>query len=245
MVTSTSPRAPICRSGDSRLARRKTSPRRSSRQVWPIPTHRWKRSAMSWRARLVPTIALPPSILMLLRATSKPCSRANPRFGRCRPNSASSSTAAAYCRWQTSPPTLWFAPMRGSLLSSLDGGMLAALCDRPSLTETVKALALAFLRLSAQRSEKPRRMRALVMSVGEEAIFAEAGLTAVQHLRRTRARRKIVYRIDIIRRIRHEMSSVLVCLSAASKPIHYARLPTSRSVTAMEACAPRPGARCC
>ena len=44
----------------------------------------------------------------------------------------------------------------------------------------MKALALAFLRLSAQRSEKPRRMRALVMAVGEEAIFAEAGLTAAQ-----------------------------------------------------------------
>jgi precorrin-3B synthase len=66
----------------------------------------------------------------------------------------------------------------GKLAVSLDGGMLAALCDRPSLTETVKALALAFLRLSAQRSEKPRRMRALVMAVGEEAIFAEAGLAA-------------------------------------------------------------------
>ena len=47
----------------------------------------------------------------------------------------------------------------------------------------MKALALAFLRLSAQRSEKPRRMRALVMAVGEEAIFAEAGLTAVPRVR--------------------------------------------------------------
>ena len=67
----------------------------------------------------------------------------------------------------------------GKLVVSLDGGMLAALCDRPSLTESVKALALAFLRLAAQRSEKPRRKRALVMAVGEEAIFAEAGLIAV------------------------------------------------------------------
>ena len=66
----------------------------------------------------------------------------------------------------------------GKLAVSLDGGMLAASCNRPSLTETVNALALAFLRLSAQRSEKPRRMRALVMAVGEEAIFAEAGLAA-------------------------------------------------------------------
>jgi precorrin-3B synthase len=67
----------------------------------------------------------------------------------------------------------------GKLAVSLDGGMLAALCDRPSLTETVKALALAFLRLSAQRSEKPRRMCALVMAPGEGAIFAEAGQIAV------------------------------------------------------------------
>ena len=65
------------------------------------------------------------------------------------------------------------------LAMRLDGGMLAALCDRTSLTESVKALALAFLRLSAQRSEKPHRMRALVMAVGEEAIFAAAGMTAV------------------------------------------------------------------
>jgi precorrin-3B synthase len=60
----------------------------------------------------------------------------------------------------------------------LDGGMLAALCAPSSLAETIGALALAFLRLSAQRSEKPRRMRALVMAVGEEAIFAAAGLTS-------------------------------------------------------------------
>ena len=59
-----------------------------------------------------------------------------------------------------------------------------------SLTETVKALALAFLRLSAQRSEKPRRMRALVMAVGEEAIFAAAGLTAAHTPPRTHARSK-------------------------------------------------------
>lgn len=66
----------------------------------------------------------------------------------------------------------------GKLAVTLDGGRLAALCDRPSLTERVKTLALAFLRLSAARSDKPRRMRALVMAVGEEAIFAEAGVAA-------------------------------------------------------------------
>jgi precorrin-3B synthase len=62
----------------------------------------------------------------------------------------------------------------------LDGGTFAAFCAPSALAETVKAFALAFLRLSAQRSEKPRRMRALVMAVGEEAIFAEAGLTTAQ-----------------------------------------------------------------
>lgn len=60
----------------------------------------------------------------------------------------------------------------------LDGGTRAALCAPSSIAETVKAFALAFLRLSAERSERPRRMRALVMAVGEEAVFAEAGLIA-------------------------------------------------------------------
>ena len=61
----------------------------------------------------------------------------------------------------------------------LDGGTLASPCSPATVAEAVKALALAFLCLSAQRSEKPRRMRALGMAVGEEAIFSEAGLTAV------------------------------------------------------------------
>ena len=68
-------------------------------------------------------------------------------------------------------------PGEGALAVQLDGGTLAALCAPSALAETVRALALAFLRLSAERSEKPRRMRALVVAVGEEAIFAEAGLT--------------------------------------------------------------------
>ena len=67
----------------------------------------------------------------------------------------------------------------GQLAVCLDGGTLAAPCAPNSLAETVKALVLAFLRLSAQRSDPPRRMRALVMAAGEEAIFAEAGLAAV------------------------------------------------------------------
>jgi precorrin-3B synthase len=66
----------------------------------------------------------------------------------------------------------------GGLAVHLDGATLTANCAPSSLTETVRALALAFLRLSAQRTDPPRRMRALVMAVGEEAIFAAAGLTA-------------------------------------------------------------------
>jgi precorrin-3B synthase len=61
----------------------------------------------------------------------------------------------------------------------LDGGMLAALCPSSLLVETVKAVALAFLHVSAKRSEPPRRMCTLVMALGEEAIFVAAGLTAV------------------------------------------------------------------
>ena len=68
----------------------------------------------------------------------------------------------------------------GKIAMSLDGGTLAARCGPSSLAETVRALAFAFLRLSAQRSEKPRRMRALVMAVGEEAIYAEARLPVAQ-----------------------------------------------------------------
>jgi precorrin-3B synthase len=60
----------------------------------------------------------------------------------------------------------------------LGGGTLAARCDPSSLAETVRALALAFLRLTAQSSDPPRRMRTLAMAVGEQAIFAEAGVTA-------------------------------------------------------------------
>jgi precorrin-3B synthase len=69
-------------------------------------------------------------------------------------------------------------PGEGGLTVHLDGGTRATLCPPSSLAETVKAFALAFLRLSAERSDKPRRMRALVVAVGEEAIFAEAGLAA-------------------------------------------------------------------
>jgi len=68
-------------------------------------------------------------------------------------------------------------PYEGALALHLDLGTLATLCDPASLAETIEALALVFLRMSAERSEPPRRIRALVMAVGEEAIFAAAGLS--------------------------------------------------------------------
>ena len=67
----------------------------------------------------------------------------------------------------------------GSALAiSLDGGKQAAPCSPPAAAEAVKRLAHAFLRLAEKLSDAPRRMRALVIAVGEEAIFAEAGITA-------------------------------------------------------------------
>ena len=68
-------------------------------------------------------------------------------------------------------------PYEGALALHLDLGRLATLCDPSSLAEMIEALALILLRLSAERSEPPRRTRALVMAVGEEAIFAAAGLS--------------------------------------------------------------------
>jgi precorrin-3B synthase len=68
---------------------------------------------------------------------------------------------------------------QGKLAVQLDGGTLAALCSPNALTETVKAVALAFLHVSWERREPPRRMRALVMSVDEAAIFDAAGLSPV------------------------------------------------------------------
>jgi precorrin-3B synthase len=68
---------------------------------------------------------------------------------------------------------------RGEFLVELDGGRLAARCAPPALAETVKALALAFLHVSWERRGPPRRMRTLIMTVGEEAIFGAAGLTPI------------------------------------------------------------------
>jgi precorrin-3B synthase len=68
--------------------------------------------------------------------------------------------------------------LEGEFAVQLEGGLLATRCSPSTVAETVKRLALAFLRLTAERSDPPRRMRALATAVGEEAIFAEAGLTA-------------------------------------------------------------------
>jgi len=68
---------------------------------------------------------------------------------------------------------------RHRLAVQLEGGTRAAICSPAMLAETVRALALAFLHLSWERREPPRRMRALLMMTGEEAIFEAAGLTAV------------------------------------------------------------------
>jgi len=67
----------------------------------------------------------------------------------------------------------------GKLAVQLDGGTLVALSSPLALAETVKALALAFLHLSWERREPPRRMRAVVLGRGEEAIFDAAELTSV------------------------------------------------------------------
>jgi precorrin-3B synthase len=67
---------------------------------------------------------------------------------------------------------------RGNALAvQLDSGALAVNSAPRTLADTVKALALAFLRLPAGRREPPRRMRALVASVGEQAIFEAAGFS--------------------------------------------------------------------
>jgi precorrin-3B synthase len=61
----------------------------------------------------------------------------------------------------------------------LDGGMLATLCAPADLVHSVRALALEFLALTAQCTPHPTRMRSLVLAVGEDAIFAAAGLSPV------------------------------------------------------------------
>jgi precorrin-3B synthase len=70
-------------------------------------------------------------------------------------------------------------PRSEQIAVQLDGGLHGVLCEPSSIGGAVKSLALAFLSLSPKRSERPRRMRALVAAVGEDAIFAQAHLAAV------------------------------------------------------------------
>ncbi len=67
----------------------------------------------------------------------------------------------------------------GEALSlSLDGGTLAASCSPSRAAEMVRALALALVHLAWERREPPRRARPLLTEIGEEPIFAAAGLAA-------------------------------------------------------------------
>jgi precorrin-3B synthase len=64
----------------------------------------------------------------------------------------------------------------GEIAVGLDGAGHAAICKTSAVADTVRALALAFLELAASRSERPTRMRALVMAVGADVVFEAAGL---------------------------------------------------------------------
>jgi precorrin-3B synthase len=66
----------------------------------------------------------------------------------------------------------------GKLAVQLDGGTRAAICSPATATSTVIGLTLAFLHLSWERREPPHRMRELVSALGEDVIFAAAGLPA-------------------------------------------------------------------
>ncbi len=68
---------------------------------------------------------------------------------------------------------------QGRLAIQLDGGTHAAFCSPVAAARIVKSLALAFLHLSWERRELPHRMRELVLSLGEDAIFTAAGLAGV------------------------------------------------------------------
>jgi precorrin-3B synthase len=68
---------------------------------------------------------------------------------------------------------------QGRLAIQLDGGTRGVFCSQAAAARIVKSLALAFLHLSWERRELPHRMRELVLSLGEDAIFAAAGLAGV------------------------------------------------------------------
>jgi precorrin-3B synthase len=60
---------------------------------------------------------------------------------------------------------------------SLDDGLLAVPCTLATAAETATRLARATLRLCRELRLPPLRMRRLIETIGEEAIFAAAGLT--------------------------------------------------------------------
>ncbi len=66
----------------------------------------------------------------------------------------------------------------GRLAIQLDGGTHAVFCSPVAAAKIVMSLALAFLHVSWERRELPHRMRELVMSLGEDAIFTAAGLAS-------------------------------------------------------------------
>jgi precorrin-3B synthase len=67
----------------------------------------------------------------------------------------------------------------GRLAIQLDGGTSAVFCSPVAAARIVMSLTLAFLHLSWERRELPHRMRELVLSLGDDAIFAAAGLAGV------------------------------------------------------------------
>ena len=122
---------------------------------------------------------------------------ASPRFGRCRRSSASSSMAAARCRWQTSPPTSWSARARGSLPSTSMAGCLLRF-----------ALHLAHRSGEGSRARLPSPVRATEREAAPHARAGDGGRRGGDFRRcrpdrrprasPTRARSKIAHRIDII-----------------------------------------------
>jgi precorrin-3B synthase len=65
------------------------------------------------------------------------------------------------------------------LAIQLDGGARAVLCAPKDAIAAAKALALAFRSLAPLCATPPRRMRALVSELGEQAVFAAGGLTSL------------------------------------------------------------------
>ena len=87
--------------------------------------------------------------------------------------------AAACCRSLTSLPTSWSARCEGELAVHLDGGSLARrFALRLRSPRRSRLWRLPSFACQRNGSEPPRRMRALVLTIGEEAIFAVAGLSA-------------------------------------------------------------------